>query len=189
MDQQSLHNSDLELQYLSSPDYAASDDTSQRRSSRAVRINSSAAVIPPPTAYSRVQTDDIESTVTVQDSTAADAEYLFNSHLGRSVPSAKVDNTPSEDSEYCAVSSSTQGGILHQLLQAYKNPQPIQEKKPSETTASSPVLRPVSSGKATPKRKWYEHERQVALSDTLATLVGASPQLANPSEQGTPVHR
>jgi uncharacterized membrane protein YjjP (DUF1212 family) len=176
---------DYEGYYCAATESAQSQETP----SRTVRIDSSASIIVPPAIYSRIQGDDLESTVHIQDRAAADAEDLFNSHFGRREPLEKPSATPSEDGECYAVSSSTQGGILHQLLQAYNNPEPSQDRTPSKPTVSLPIERLGSSDKATPKRKWYEHDRQTKSQDTLATLVGASVQFANPFEQGAPLRR
>jgi hypothetical protein len=92
------------------------------------------------------------------------------------------------DQDY-AVTGNPQGGIFYQLLQAYKTPVSV----PAACDTSSEPSRPgSSSGAATPSRrknKWYDVEKgSVAQSqETLATLIGASAKLANPTDKKEPV--
>jgi uncharacterized membrane protein YjjP (DUF1212 family) len=87
------------------------------------------------------------------------------------------------------VSGGIQGGVLHHLLQAYKNPTPPYPDWSSEGTITPPQAntesRPGSSkNAATPRRKkWYEQEKGTRSQETLATLVGASAKLANPHKE------
>jgi uncharacterized membrane protein YjjP (DUF1212 family) len=118
----------------------------------------------------------------------ADAETLWNAHSSGNT-SAEHDSQPAlaDESDPYAVSNSAQGGLFYHLLQAYKNPEPASRSSrpvsPSETAASTPAVKTGSSGKATPRRKWYEQEQDLGSRDTLATLVGASTKLANPNEK------
>ncbi|KAH9876774.1 hypothetical protein IAQ61_002134 [Plenodomus lingam] len=96
-----------------------------------------------------------------------------------------------EDEAY-AVTSSTNGGIFYQLLQAYRTPMPPPSPSVPATTADTPSeagrVSPgppcaSSSGAATPsnRRKWYKADKAVPSQETLATLIGASAKLANPN--------
>ncbi|KAI1362803.1 hypothetical protein F5Y08DRAFT_311197 [Xylaria arbuscula] len=71
------------------------------------------------------------------------------------------------------------GGVLNQLLQAYRNPvyQPLPDQQPSTAETSGG-----SSGAATPtRRKWYEQDKAARSQETIARLAGASMKLANPN--------
>ena len=147
-----------------------------------VRFNSSAAEIPPSPerrSYSRIS----ESNHLNDDQRVADAEELLNVHNAGQINA--------EDERY-AVTGSAQGGVFYQLLQAYKTPVPALNDTPSEASTASPAVRPgSSSGAATPsRRKWYDVEKAAAnpSQETLATLVGASAKLANPSERRKTLH-
>lgn len=186
-----------ELHHLSSAESsppAASTNHDRHGARRSVRINSTAAEIPPPETYSRLQHDDIESTVAVPDETVVDAENLWTAHTQGNVTTDQSQEQAThvvDDSEDYAVTSSSHGGVFYQLLQAYKNPEAEIKINPHETVESPPSTRPGSSGKATPRRKWYEQDStDLGSRDTLATLVGASTLLANPNEkEGKPAKR
>lgn len=195
MEHNSHPYSEYELHQLSSTESLPATGAYNNGSRRAVRIDSTASVIPPSETYSRLQPDDVESTVALPDETVADAETLWNAHSSGNVPTeqeshAETKPAVDDDSEAWAVSNSTQGGLFYHLLQAYKNPEPAsitsRNASPPETSSSTPATKTSSSGKATPRRKWYEQERDLASRDTLATLVGASTKLANPNEKGSP---
>lgn len=54
----------------------------------------------------------------------------------------------------------------------------------SEVSETSPSQRPgSSSGACTPKRKWYNANKPIQSTETLATLIGASAKLANPKDE------
>lgn len=184
MSHDSNQYSDYELGYLETADTLSPETIQQPR---AVRINSSAAVIPPSETYSRIHPEDLESTITTPDRTTTDAEDLLRAHTTGFARIDKTENDSFDDSEAYAVSSSTQGGVFYQILQAYKNPDP-NETTP-DTAASSPTRRAGSSDRGTPRRKWYEHDKDAASRDTLATLVGAAAQLANPTTKDPTVKR
>jgi uncharacterized membrane protein YjjP (DUF1212 family) len=178
---QSWHQySEYELHHLPSETQSPSEVNPQERT---VRINSSATVIPTPGTFSRSQPEDLESTVSIQDWNATDAEDLLKVHTRGAAPVERTQDTSYDDSEEYAVSSSTQGGVFYQLLQTYKDPESTHNESSFETNTSSPIQRPGSSERATPRRKWYKHEMDTASQDTLATLVGASVQLANPASK------
>lgn len=187
--------SDYELQHLSSIESSHLGGTDHNGTRRSVRIDSSAAIIPPSDTYSRINADDIESTIPVQDDSVVDAENLWKAHSEGNLTTDHATEDAFDDGEAgYAVTSSSQGGIFYQLLQAYKNPEPADPsgsisvsrgESPTDTAISTPKPAKLgSSGRQTPKRKkWYEQEKDVASRDTLATLVGASSKLANPSEK------
>ena len=190
MEHNSQPYSEYELHQLSSTESLPATGTfGNHGARRAVRIDSTAAVIPPPETYSRIQPDDVESTVAVPDETAANAESLWNAHSQGNVTTDHDQHTNADyESDPYTFSNSNQGGLFYHLLQAYKNPeQPTSHASrsvsPTETAASTPALKTGSSGKATPRRKWYEQERDLASRETLATLVGASTKLANPNDK------
>lgn len=163
---------------------------------RRVRINSSAAEIPPsperPRSRSYTHISETESAHAAEDHHAVDAEELLNAHNAglmdteNNYSTATLIDDANYDESY-AVTGSTQGGVFYQLLQAYKTPVPARNNDtPSETSRASPGLRPGSSGAATPRRqKWYDVEKASAnrSQETLATLIGASAKLANPNEK------
>ncbi|KIW08252.1 uncharacterized protein PV09_01179 [Verruconis gallopava] len=183
MDEHPHQDSGHELHNLASSDLSNSSNQLADESKRSVRINSHAAVIPPPENVSRTQQDDLESTVTSQDETSANAESLWRAHTKGEPVGDHTIEAPFADSEKYSVSSSTQGGIFYQLLQAYKNPDRRASDSPVASTPPSPRNRPGSSGRSTPRKKWYEHEKSGTSHETLATLVGASKQLANPNSK------
>lgn len=136
-----------------------------------VRFNSSAAEIPPreTNCLTRASASD-------NDQNSDDAETTRALH-------PKVDDLES-DQTY-AVTGNAQGGVLYQLLQAYKPPVPAPTATPSEGSGATPATRPgSSSGAVTPsRRKWYKAEKASQSQETLATLIGASAKLANPNEK------
>jgi hypothetical protein len=153
-----------------------------------VRINSTAAEIPAsppaePRRYSHVSEADSHDAV---DQHANDAEELLRAHSAGLVNADYFSGAPRAEAganESYAVTGNTQGGIFYQLLQAYKTPL-------SSALVETPP-RPGSSGAATPsRRKWYDVEKTSAVQsqETLATLVGAATQLANPTDKDKPHH-
>lgn len=139
-----------------------------------VRFNSNANIqIPLPPASEQAE-----------DQHAVIAEELRHIHamgLAPAPPPPRLSDADPDESY--AATGSTHGGVLYQLLQAYKTPLPALET-PSEASTVSPAQRPGSaSGPITPsnKRKWYKQDRAVPSQETLATLIGASAKLANPN--------
>lgn len=169
------------------------------RERRRVRINSSAAEIPgAPTSYSHVS-DDVEAqekdSLEHIDESAAEANDLLNAHRHGDVldhsdyPSAGTATQiqSSNDSDEYAYSGNTQGGVFYQLLQAYKQPATTGNWSTSSDTpprVPDSVSRPGSSGGVTPRKKWYNQEKANRSQETLATLIGAAQQLANPKTEG-----
>jgi uncharacterized membrane protein YjjP (DUF1212 family) len=166
-----------------------------------VRFNSSANVeVPPPTlehiqSYSRVSESGSNEITTDQHTT--DAEDLFNAHnaghpQAESLMAQHYDaqnSSPLPLSEVdpegaYTVTGNTNGGVFYQLLQAYKTPVPGYTDTSSETSETSPSQPPgSSSGPSTPsKRKWYNANKPMQSTETLATLIGASAKLANPKD-------
>jgi hypothetical protein len=156
-----------------------------------VRINSIAAEIPAsplvqPRRYSHISETD--SHHNAADQHATDAEELLKAHNAGLVNADHFSGAPLtgvDPNETYAVTGNAQGGVFYQLLQAYKTPVPALAETPS---------RPGSSGAATPsRRKWYDVEKASASAaqsqETLATLVGAATQLANPSEENPHHHK
>jgi hypothetical protein len=177
-----------------------------------VRFNSSAAEIPPPPARlslslsrsrshnhmaERAPSNSNSNSSSSSDPHAAGAEELLHAHnegLGddadahaskfTAMPLAEVD----ADQDY-AVTGNAQGGIFYQLLQAYKTPVAAPAACDTPSEASRPGS---SSGAVTPSRrknKWYDVEKGEAAQsqETLATLIGASAKLANPTDKKDPV--
>ncbi|KAH7062820.1 hypothetical protein BKA63DRAFT_587121, partial [Paraphoma chrysanthemicola] len=150
-----------------------------------VRFNSAAAEIPPSPESSEVRH--------AVDEHAVDAEELLHMHkTSFASPDDRSSTTLNDldNDEGYAVSGSAQGGVFYQLLQAYTTPIPVAHDTPSDTRSTSPTYRPGSaSGPATPsRRKWYNAEKSAMHShETLATLIGASTKLANPTEKKSPV--
>ncbi|CAA9961905.1 hypothetical protein CFE70_005309 [Pyrenophora teres f. teres 0-1] len=157
-----------------------------------VRFNSSANVeVPPPTlepahGYSRVSEGDSKEIPANQHT--ADAEELWNAHIDGPARAetfhAQPSNQVDPDAAY-AVTGNNNGGIFYQILQAYKTPVPGFNDTSSEASAASPPnLAGFSSGTGTPsKRKWYNANKSMQSTETLATLVGASAKLANPQDE------
>jgi uncharacterized membrane protein YjjP (DUF1212 family) len=158
-----------------------------------VRFNSSANVeVPPPPleqirSYSRVSESGSNEITTNQHT--VDAQELLNAHNAgddadaqhfNALPLSEVD----PDGAY-TVTGNTNGGIFYQLLQAYKTPVPGYTDTSSEASETSPSRRPgSSSGAGTPsKRKWYNANKPMQSTETLATLIGASAKLANPKDE------
>jgi uncharacterized membrane protein YjjP (DUF1212 family) len=82
------------------------------------------------------------------------------------------------------VTGNANGGVFYQLLQAYKTPVRGYTDTSSEVSETSPSQRPgSSSGACTPKRKWYNANKPIQSTETLATLIGASAKLANPKDE------
>ncbi|KAI1525039.1 hypothetical protein PtrEW4_010834, partial [Pyrenophora tritici-repentis] len=156
-----------------------------------VRFNSSANVeVPPPTlepahSYSRVSEADSKETPANQHT--ADAEELWSAHVGGPARAetfhAQPSNEVDPDAAY-AVTGNNNGGIFYQILQAYKTPVPGYNDASSEASAASPPNLTGSSGAGTPsRRKWYNANKSMQSTETLATLVGASAKLANPQDE------
>ncbi|RYN60119.1 Pheromone-regulated membrane protein 10 [Alternaria tenuissima] len=155
-----------------------------------VRFNSSANVeVPPPPleqirSYSRVSESGSNEITTNQHT--VDAEELLNAHNAgelnaqnfNALPLSEVD----PDGAY-TVTGNANGGVFYQLLQAYKTPVRGYTDTSSEVSETSPSQRPgSSSGACTPKRKWYNANKPIQSTETLATLIGASAKLANPKD-------
>jgi uncharacterized membrane protein YjjP (DUF1212 family) len=178
MNQSCCQYSEYELHHLSS-----AADSSPDPEQRIARIDSPGSKIPTSRTFSRTQPDDLESTIITQDWTSTDAEDLLRVHTRGAAPVERTRDSSLDDYEAYEVSSSTQGGVFYQLLQAYKNPESDHNEALSEISDSPPIQRPCSSHRATPRQTWYKHEMETASQDTLATLVGASVQLANPASK------
>jgi hypothetical protein len=161
---------------------------------RRVRINSSAAEIPGrPRMSSHSHIEDVDESISGPDAHAAEADDLLRAHRHEDAALEHLVHeavAASEDDAY-GYSGNTQGGVFYQLLQAYKSPAPAYPAASSEAsltppTRPEPSSRPGSSGWATPrKKKWYE-EKEARSQETLATLVGAAAELANPRKEGSP---
>ncbi|KAG9191856.1 DUF1212-domain-containing protein [Alternaria panax] len=162
-----------------------------------VRFNSSANVeVPPPPleqirSYSRVSESGSDQITTNQHT--VDAEELLNAHnAGEGVHAQNSNTLPlsevDPDGAYTATGN-TNGGIFYQLLQAYKTPVRGYTDTSSEASETSPSQRPgSSSGAGTPsKRKWYNANKPMQSTETLATLIGASAKLANPKHENKDV--
>ncbi|KAJ4353543.1 uncharacterized protein N0V89_005273 [Didymosphaeria variabile] len=171
---------------------------------RRVRINSSAAEIPGGSpSYSRV--NDLEaqhsgSSGSLQpvDDTTAEVNGLWQAHRNggnldsSEYPSAGTTTQPDDEDVY-TYSGNTQGGVFYHLLQAYKTPTAAANYSSAEYSPPrlpESVSRPGSSGGATPRKKWYEQEKKANHSqETLATLIGAAAELANPKMESKLNHR
>ncbi|CAG5145056.1 uncharacterized protein ALTATR162_LOCUS1646 [Alternaria atra] len=158
-----------------------------------VRFNSSANVeVPPPPleqirSYSRVSESGSNEITTNQHT--VDAEELLNAHnAGEGVNAQNLNALPlsevDPDGAY-TVTGNNNGGVFYQLLQAYKTPVRGYTDTSSEASETSPSQRPgSSSGAGTPsKRKWYNANKPMQSTETLATLIGASAKLANPKDE------
>lgn len=154
-----------------------------------VRFNSNAnASIPAPDhhLHSPRRGSDTPSTSLATDVHMAAAEQLLNPHSADNGPADNYNVLLSEadpDESY-TVTGNAHGGVLFQLLQAYKPPVSTWTDTASTASTLSPAQRPgSSSGGATPsKKKWYNAEKAAQSHETLATLVGASAKLANPND-------
>jgi len=166
---------------------------------RRVRINSSAAEIPRDVSYDRIGHSESPESDTIErpDISAAEADELLRAHRHGNNPQQanqreqSSSRTPEEYEEY-SYSGNTQGGVFYQLLQAYKTPTAAIVNPPSTGSITPPQMpepanRSASSGTATPRRKWYNQEKATRSQETLATLIGAASELANPSK-GSPIH-
>jgi hypothetical protein len=160
---------------------------------RRVRINSSAAEIPQALqASSHNQVNYVDASTTDPDVHAVEADELLRAHqqqVADSEPSARQEPALNDDYGYgYGYSGNTQGGVFYQLLQAYKTPSPALPASSTNASITPPTRleagsRPGSSGVDTPrKKKWYEQEKSTRSQETLATLVGAAAELANPQE-------
>lgn len=182
-----MEPSSHELQHLSGQ--TTSPSAEHRNAARQrVRFNNPAAGTPASDSYARLH--DSEVTQPASDKSTAEAEKLLKAHRQGDAASEHRPSTPLDENEDYAVSGNAQGGVFYQLLQAYKSP--VLGESPSETSVtppSPPFQRPASSsapgssGFGTPRRKWYEHDKDVRSQETLATLVGAATELANPHEK------
>lgn len=159
-----------------------------------VRFNSSANVqVEAPVEHTRssyARLDETESSSVAEpptDQHAADAEELLRAHNARLAHAATLEGRPLSEADSdggYAVTGNNNGGIFYQILQTYKNPVPPFAETPSEHSNQSPPRQSGSaSGATTPKRKWYNANKPVQSTDTLATLVGASAKLANPKDE------
>jgi uncharacterized membrane protein YjjP (DUF1212 family) len=174
MNQPSRQYSEYELHHLSTASHSCPEKQTER-------TNNSASINPFPRSFSRIQPDDLESTIVTQDRTAAGADDLHGAHTRWTTPEENAQDCTFNHGEADEVSSNTQSGVLSQLVQAYKDAEFTHDEIFSESRASLPVYSPGSSDRATPRRSWYEHESNMSSQDTLATLVGASVQLAIPA--------
>ncbi|KAF1968550.1 DUF1212-domain-containing protein [Bimuria novae-zelandiae CBS 107.79] len=174
------------------PSMSLPQNTERRR----VRINSSAAEIPrAATSYSQVRDVETQEQDSLQhvDDSVAEANDLWQAHRNGDIldqsdyPSAGTATQSHQDTDEYAYSGNTKGGIFYQLLQAYKTPMANYSSAGSISPPRMPesASRPGSSGGATPRKKWYEQEKDARSQETLATLVGAAQQLANPKAEGT----
>ncbi|CAN9325434.1 unnamed protein product [Alternaria alternata] len=156
-----------------------------------VRFNSSANVeVPPPPleqirSYSRVSESGSNEITTNQHT--VDAEELLNAHNAGELNAQNFNAQPlsevDPDGAY-TVTGNANGGVFYQLLQAYKTPVRGYTDTSSEVSETSPSQRPgSSSGACTPKRKWYNANKPIQSTETLATLIGASAKLANPKDE------
>ncbi|KNG52209.1 DUF1212-domain-containing protein [Stemphylium lycopersici] len=158
-----------------------------------VRFNSSANVeVPPPTieqirTYTRVS-ESPDPTQGASDQHTADAEELLNAHNARLAHAEYLNSRPASEADSdgaYAVTGNSNGGVFYQILQTYKNPVPAFTDTSSEASCTSPTHQPgSSSGANTPsKRKWYNANKPMQSTETLATLIGASAKLANPKDE------
>jgi hypothetical protein len=161
---------------------------------RRVRINSSAAEIPGrPRVSTHSHIEDIDETITEPDAHTAEADDLLRAHRQEDAALEHLVHDAMEATEDDAYgySGNTQGGVFYQLLQAYKTPVPAYPAASSEASLTPPAKpepssRPNSSGWQTPrKKKWYA-EKEGRSQETLATLVGAAAELANPRKEASP---
>ncbi|KAL5411098.1 hypothetical protein PMIN04_010384 [Paraphaeosphaeria minitans] len=166
---------------------------------RRVRINSSAAEIPGGAPnYNRVNdleaqsSGNLESLQPVDDATAEVNDLWHAHHNGGNLDPSEYQSagavTQPEDDDVYTYSGNNQGGVFYHLLQAYKTPTTVANQSAGGTGRSPPrlpesVSRPGSSGNATPKKKWYSQDRSNQSQDTLATLIGAAAELANPKAE------
>jgi len=159
-----------------------------------VRIDSSAAEIPGrPRLSTHSYIEDIDGTITGPDAHDAEADDLLRAHRQDDAALEHLvhEAIDSNDDDAYGYSGNTQGGVFYQLLQAYKTPVPAYPTASSEASLTPPARpeissRPGSSGWQTPrKKKWYA-EKEGRSQDTLATLVGAAAELANPRKEGSP---
>jgi uncharacterized membrane protein YjjP (DUF1212 family) len=180
----SAHNSP-DTPQLASPEHAER---------RRVRINSSAAEIPGRPRMSSHSHIEHSETIT-EDTHTAEADELLRAHRqdDATLEHLVQEAIQANDDDAYGYSGNTQGGVFYQLLQAYKNPAPAFPVAGSETsltppTRPEPSSRPDSSaGWQTPrKKKWYSQEKEARSQETLATLVGAAAELANPRKEGSP---
>lgn len=177
---------------------------------RRVRINSSAAEIPRPASYSRISNSESRHSDTLQpvDSSSAEAQELWEAHRP-SANAAEQPGSPNANSDIStesaaevpdygySYSGNTQGGVFYQLLQAYKTPTTAMTGNYSSTESLAPspkvpetASRPgSSSGRATPRKKWYKKDEATRSQETLATLIGAAAELANPQQQSRMAQR
>lgn len=171
-------------------------DPPQGTGRRRVRINSSAHEIPGGAPdYSRVHDHEAQDSGSLEhpDDTSAEAQDLWQAHrTGGNIdnteyPSAGT-TTQADFSDEYTYSGNTQGGVFYHLLQAYKTPTNVGNYSSNDSVGSSPprvpetASRPGSSGAMTPRKKWYE-EKNNKSQETLATLIGAAAQLANPKTE------
>lgn len=187
------------------PQHSSSVNSLQNVERRRVRINSSAAEIPGGApSYSRVndlEAQDSESAGSIQpvDDTTAEVNDLWHAHhnganLGQSEYLSAGTGAQPDDEDVHTYSGNTQGGVFYHLLQAYKTPT-TGANYSAESTGDSPsrlpdsVSRPGSSGGATPRKKWYSQEKSNQSQETLATLIGAAAELANPKAESKVQYR
>ncbi|KAJ4289108.1 hypothetical protein N0V90_011450 [Kalmusia sp. IMI 367209] len=168
----------------------------QNAERRRVRINSSAAEIPGAASYRRISHSESHDAESLQQvgSSSAEVDELWKAHRhGSNVEHAEQSSNPAaqgHDTSDYAYSGSNQGGVFYQLLQAYKTPTSAMANYSSAESISPPQVpepssRPGSSGLATPRKKWYKQEKEEPSQETLATLIGAAAELANPKKEST----
>ncbi|KAF2869602.1 hypothetical protein BDV95DRAFT_608445 [Massariosphaeria phaeospora] len=158
-----------ELCHLPAPSASPADQP------RTVRLNVPAVRVASPDHA------DGQPTPSGPDNHAVAAEELLKAHRQGPVCEKPLQPPAEDESEKYAVSGNAQGGVFYQLLQAYKNPS--LGDLPSDPNFAYPAPRPASSAATTPRRKWYEQDKDAPSRDTMATLVGASAKLANPNDK------
>jgi uncharacterized membrane protein YjjP (DUF1212 family) len=189
MEPTSSHSSDPQQNDHGSTYPTPSGQPEQTTGRTRVRFNSSANVeVPISPQQSRTNEPDSESGSGENpvDPHAAVAEELLNAHslrLAHADTAHAEPPSPIDSEDGYAVTGNNNGGIFYQILQTYKNPVPAFPDTSSEHTNNTPPNYGTSSGANTPKRKWYNANKPIQSTDTLATLIGASAKLANPTDE------
>jgi uncharacterized membrane protein YjjP (DUF1212 family) len=185
------------MQALSHDSHSVSPPQNTQR--RRVRINSSADEIPGGApSYSRVNDLEAQDSGSFEslervDGTTAEANGLWQAHQnGGNMISSEHNSAGTaaqpDDEDVYTYSGNTQGGVFYHLLQAYKTPTTVANYSTERSGRSPPrvpesVSHHGSSGNATPKKKWYNQEKNTQSQETLATLIGAAAELANPKAE------
>ncbi|EMD85371.1 hypothetical protein COCC4DRAFT_206550 [Bipolaris maydis ATCC 48331] len=200
MEPTSSHSSDRtnvdahELDHLA-PTYPTPSVQPEQATGRTrVRFNSSANVEVPISPQLEPSNEPVQGPNSGQntvDQHTADAEELLNAHNARLAHAEAARAESSEGHAFSdtdseggyAVTGNNNGGIFYQILQTYKNPVPAFPDAASEHSNATPPHPVSSSGANTPKRKWYNANKPIQSTDTLATLIGASAKLANPKDE------